>query len=160
VSEEPVLRPAARALLLDPDDRLLLLRLIAESGDRSWWTTPGGGVLPGETPEQAARREVREETGLVEVALGPCVWVREHVFPWMGRTWRQQERFYVARVAGFEPVREGLDPEEAAMLGEHRWWTVEEIERCPEDFAPRRLAALLRTLLAEGPPPEPLRIGV
>jgi ADP-ribose pyrophosphatase YjhB (NUDIX family) len=160
VSEEPVLRPAARVLLLDPDDRVLLVRLLAEDGERSWWTTPGGGVQPGETPEQAALREVREETGLAEVALGPCVWLREHVFPWLGRTWRQQERFYVARVAVFEPVRDGLEATEAAMLGEHRWWSVEEIERSSEDFGPRRLAFLLRTLLTEGPPPEPLRIGV
>ena len=47
MSEEPVLRPAARVLLLDPDDRVLLVRLLAEDGKRSWWTTPGGGVLPG-----------------------------------------------------------------------------------------------------------------
>ena len=160
MSEEPVRRPAARVLLLDPDDRLLLVRLLAEDGERSWWTTPGGGVQPGETSEQAALREVREETGLAEVVLGPCVWLREHVFPWLGRRWLQQERFYLARVANFEPVRDGLEAQEAETLGEHRWWTVEEIERSPEDFAPRRLASLLRALLAEGPPPEPLRIGV
>ena len=42
------------------DDRLLLLR----SSYRRTWNLPGGGVRPGEAPEQAARRELLEEIGI------------------------------------------------------------------------------------------------
>ena len=42
------------------DDDLLLLR----SSYRREWNLPGGGVGPGETPGDAARRELREEIGL------------------------------------------------------------------------------------------------
>jgi hypothetical protein len=41
-----------------------------------------------------------------------------------------------------------------------RWWTIDELERSEERFAPRRLAELLRTLLRDGPPPEPVDVGV
>jgi 8-oxo-dGTP pyrophosphatase MutT (NUDIX family) len=57
-----IMRPfaAATALLTDPDGRVLLL----EQFERAWWSQPGGIVDPGETPEQAAERELTEETGI------------------------------------------------------------------------------------------------
>lgn len=49
----------------------------ADPGGRemSGWTLPGGGMEIGETPEQTAVREVREESGL-DVELGPLLGVR------------------------------------------------------------------------------------
>lgn len=56
------MKRAAGILFVTPDERVLLLR---RAGDdhKGEWAFPGGGIEEGETPEQAARREVQEETG-------------------------------------------------------------------------------------------------
>ena len=66
------IREAARALVLDPDDRVLLVRFeFPVTGTR--WALPGGGLEPGETHVEALRRELVEEVGLHGAAIGPHV---------------------------------------------------------------------------------------
>jgi len=60
-------RVGAYAVVLD-EDRLLLAQLTAREGSR--WTLPGGGMDHGEAPEDAACREVLEETGYTVVVDG------------------------------------------------------------------------------------------
>ena len=160
MTAEPILRVAARVLVIDDRERTLLFRYDGPEGQR-FWATPGGALDAGETHEQAARRELREEAGAGDVELGPWIWTREHVFPWGGKTWRQQERFFLARVSGFD-VEPALPPAllRAEGIVEHRWWTLTELRQADDDLAPRRLAELVERVLREGPPPAPLDVGV
>ena len=66
------LRSAARVIVIDDDDRLLLVRFEFPDG-RAVWATVGGGLEPGETHEDAARRELAEEAGLDCVDVGPPI---------------------------------------------------------------------------------------
>jgi ADP-ribose pyrophosphatase YjhB (NUDIX family) len=156
----PRLRNAVRAIVLDPADRILLVRFAFPG--RAVWACPGGGIEPGETNHDAIRRELDEEAGLSGFDIGPCVWVREHVIPLFGGRWDgQSERFYLVRTGDFEP-RPRLTTEELAAeyVDAIRWWTPVELDAASEIFAPRRLATLLRSLLRDGPPAEPIDAGV
>lgn len=150
---------AARAVVLDPDDRILLVHWLNAEHDVDVWLTPGGGVDQGEDADGALRRELREEAGLDDFVAGPVIWTRSHAFPWYARTIEQRETFVLVRTPRFDPRPDPRALEEEGVL-DVRWWTLDEIETSDETFAPRRLAALLRDLLENGPPAEPKDAGV
>lgn len=59
------MRGAAGVLLVAPSGRVLLMRRSPGGADHGGeWAFPGGVIEEGETAEQAARRELEEETGL------------------------------------------------------------------------------------------------
>ena len=153
--EIPTVRPAARVVLLDETSRVLLVRF--EYHGRSWWAAPGGGLEDAETHEEAARREIGEETGLDLRELGLWIWTREHVFRFEGRLYRQQERYFLAVVPAFAQRPRLLGAEEAGVLHELRWWTLGELEATGEDLAPADLSTLVRNLVAYGPHSAPSR---
>ena len=96
----PVIRPGVRVVLIDADERVLLFAGTADDGSRFWFP-PGGGIEPGETPEETARRELREETGLTDFELAGEFGRRRHVVAWGGVTYDVRERWFLARVAPF-----------------------------------------------------------
>lgn len=66
-------RRSSRVLVFGPDEELVLIKR-TRPGVPVYLTTPGGGVEPGESWEQAALRECREELG-AEVIIGPVAYV-------------------------------------------------------------------------------------
>jgi 8-oxo-dGTP pyrophosphatase MutT (NUDIX family) len=156
-------RFSARIVLLDTYERLLLLHAAGgeEGGDPDFWFTPGGVVEPGEGWEDAARRELWEETGLEPPEIGPCVWMRTHVFHWNSRRYESHERFFLVRAEPFTLAPGALEGWEERPVSDHRWWLLDEIEAATDQvFVPRALALYLGQLL-RGPVPEsPIDVGV
>ena len=151
-------RPTARVLLLDPSDRVLLF--LAHGDSTPWiWITPGGGVEPGETLEDAARRELYEETAQKDVSMGPVVWYREHTWGPPARRVRSEEHFFLARTTS--TAVEVLDQTESLELKAWRWWSLPALRADPSAVcAPRRIRTLLAPLLAGDLPESPLDVGI
>lgn len=155
------IRQAVRALLVTPQADVLLVRF--EFPTRTVWALPGGGLEPDEDLLTALRRELHEELGMTEADIGPHVWTREHIIPHEDGLWDgQRDQVFAVPVAErFEP-RPALSWEQlrAERVHEIRWWTLAEVEAAPVHFAPGRMAELLRSLIADGPPSAPIDTGV
>lgn len=144
-------RRAVRAILLTPGDEVLLLRVEVQNG--RFWITPGGGAHPGETAHQTLRRELAEELGLDQPAIGPLLWRRQHLLTLYGRRWRQSEDYYLVPTPRFTPsIR---DKAEARLQQEARWWTLPELRHTSERLVPESLLRILRDYRENGAPLTP-----
>ncbi|MEV5966845.1 GNAT family N-acetyltransferase [Kribbella sp. NPDC051952] len=156
----PRLRPAARGVVLDASDRILLVRFEFDSGPL--WATPGGGIEAGESVVEGLRRELREEIGLEVVGEPAHLWHQEvvaegHAAGYDGVL----NDYFLVRVDDFTPAAELTEAElQAENVHGHAWWTLAELEAREGRFAPRSLPTLLRKLLETGPPTTPTQLGL
>lgn len=150
-------RPAARIIVLTPDERVLLMSFRLPWRSDPIWLTPGGGIEAGETAREAAVRELREETGLEVDGVGAELWTRTHHLVTPDREVVLRERFFLVEVPAFEPAP-ALEGDEEAWFRHFSWWHVSEMARSQEAFAPTGLADHLGELLRNGPPAEPFEV--
>ena len=152
--EEPVAREAVRVVLVDTDERVLLI----EGHDPgrpergTYWFTPGGGLDRGESPEECATREVLEETGLrlERDQLGPVRRTEVVEFGFEGTTIRQRQIFYLVQVEPHEVDTTGwTELERRAQMGT-RWWTLAELAATQETVYPDDVAELVENAIRSG----------
>jgi 8-oxo-dGTP pyrophosphatase MutT (NUDIX family) len=146
------LREAARLVLVDAAGSILLVRYRDHRAPaRCYWATPGGGVEPGESPEEAAARELLEETGL-RPAIGPRLWTRRFRWESPQGLVEQDETYFLARLDETAPTVRNSSPE---PIEEHRWWSLAELEETAEVVFPEGLAGEVARVLDPRPPGAP-----
>jgi 8-oxo-dGTP pyrophosphatase MutT (NUDIX family) len=140
-------RQAGRVIVLDPDGRVLLFRYDDGPPNGRHWSTPGGGLEPGESFAEGAQRELIEETGWTDVPVGRELEERELTMGYGERIVRQHERFFLARVPQVRrPVHDVAGMHASDCIAAWQWWTAEEIDVTDEVIWPGNLADLVRSL--------------
>jgi len=141
-----VSRPSARIICLDGRGRILLLRWRDPFDGSIKWEPPGGGIEAGETPLEAARRELSEETGLAGDLVEPRPVEIARTFRWNGLDHEHTEWFYRARITKTDVRPAGLRPDESDSFLGYRWFSLEEIQLSPERIEPIQLLEVIADL--------------
>ena len=159
------IRRTSRLVLLDDEGRVLLFKVedatvfrASEPSLSIYWVTPGGSLEAGESHEDAARRELWEETGMTGVEPGPWVALCEPVLNWAGETIRAHDRFYLSRANSTTVVLDYLSAEERDVYREHRWWGIDELRLSGERVIPPGLVDLPGRIVAGDVPRHPVRL--
>jgi 8-oxo-dGTP pyrophosphatase MutT (NUDIX family) len=140
-------RPSARLLVLNPDGRVLLFRyahMFGALAGQTYWSTPGGAVEKGETFEEAAERELFEETGIIVTSVGKPVAERTFPLQLTDGTWvTAEELYFLVQAKDNSLSRAGWTAAERETMFDHLWWTMEEISGTGETVYPENLATMI-----------------
>jgi len=140
-------RPSSRLLLLDDGGRVLLFRYVHKTGPlagQDFWSTPGGGVEPGESFAQAALRELHEETGIVRDAVGAPVAERTFAMQLPDGEWVEaREKYFVVRLHNAAISGHGWSNQEVEVIADQRWWSMDELAQTTETVWPEDLLDML-----------------
>ena len=159
-------RDLARALVFDPEDRLLLIAYEAvrpipgrDPADRRFWFMPGGGLEPGESHVEACRRELEEEIGVPDAPIGAEVARCDGPFHLFRQSRHARERYFLVRLPD-DRIDTGrlAETEDNPVLGT-RWWTLDELAATGDRIEPAGLAELVRAILSGERPEAPVALS-
>jgi 8-oxo-dGTP pyrophosphatase MutT (NUDIX family) len=136
------LRRAARLIVLDPEGRALMFRYDVPGRD-PFWVTAGGECEPGESFEDAARRELLEETGFTADPGPQIARMTPEFITVEGEPVQADERFFLVHVTEAVIDISRHTAQEQRLMTQHRWFTRTELADWPEAVFPANLGEMI-----------------
>ena len=136
-------------MIVNELDELLLFQYKDEHKPNPFWATVGGELVGNETYEQAAARELYEETGL-RAQVGDILLEREEVFA-VARSvpalWK--EKYFLVKCSSDSNIYAAQwTDEEKSTIQKWNWWSLDSMKKEPEGaFLPLCLPDLLAKVL-------------
>lgn len=163
------IRSSVKVILLNDNNEILLM--CADDPNTTstdgkyygrFWFLIGGEIEKDESIEDAAIREIYEETGIKkeEIELGPLVWFGEFDLNLSGTITRLKQKFIVAKTKKYNLSLTNLDDREKKVIKEIKWFTLEEIKNSKEIIFPVLLDKYLPDIIAKKYPQKPLEIDL
>ena len=164
-----VIRNSVKVILLNNKNELLLLcaddpKTTAVEGvyHGKFWFLTGGAIESNESIRETAFREIYEETGIArdEVNLGPVVWYGEFDLCLAGTPTRFKEKFIVATTSKTDISFVNLTAEEKEIIKSFSWFSLDQINNCPDVIYPVLLPEYLPNILVGKYPTVPMKIDL
>lgn len=162
-------RQGVRIILLNEANELLLMciddskiRSIEGEYNGHFWVLIGGQIEANETVQDAAIREVFEETGIrkEDVEFGPIVWFGELNLMFNNKPTHIKEKFIVARTKKRTISLSNLVAHETQIVKQVAWFSFDQIINSSETIYPVLLPKYLPDIIAGKYPKEPLEINL
>ena len=161
------IRKAVRVLLINDKNELLLMcyenfDISAKEGTKNkrFWCTIGGGIEGKESLEEAAFREIYEETGITkeDINLGPIVWHSMLELKLKGILTTFDESFMVVKTRKTYVALCNPTDDEKERVTKLKWFTLDEIIESKDPIFPLALPQLLPDVLSQKYPEAPFEI--
>ncbi|MCK4103392.1 NUDIX hydrolase [Acinetobacter radioresistens] len=140
-------RRSSRLLVINENLEVLLFQFFHTDdalAGQTHWATVGGGVENNETFEQAACRELFEETGIVRDDVGNCVATRnfEMSLP-SSEIVISDEKFFIVFIREHEVKTSNWTDHERKVIRKSNWWNLNDLRETNETVFPNNIPDIL-----------------